>query len=73
MVYLFPKGTPGNICTIIHDAVKKAIEIPDLKKFAKENVLDLYYGSATDLSNDVRKDIETIGPLVEELAKKYNL
>jgi tripartite-type tricarboxylate transporter receptor subunit TctC len=67
------KGTPGNIRIIIHDAVKKVIQNPALKKFAEENILDLYYGSAADLGNDVRKDIETIAPLVEELAKKYNL
>ena len=68
-----PKGTPEGIIQKIHEAVKKVIQIPALKNFARENVLDLYYGSADELKEDVRKDVTPIGPLVEELVTKYNL
>jgi tripartite-type tricarboxylate transporter receptor subunit TctC len=66
-----PKGTSEEIKMKIHDTVKRALETPSLKTFAKENSIELYYGSANDLRGDTRREIEVIGPLLERFVKKY--
>jgi tripartite-type tricarboxylate transporter receptor subunit TctC len=68
--FFVPKGTPEEVKNKIHDVVKKALEIPWLKAFAEENDFELYYGSASDLKEEIRKEKEVIPPLMEEIAKK---
>jgi tripartite-type tricarboxylate transporter receptor subunit TctC len=69
--FFVPKGTPEEIKMKIHDTVKRALETPAFKTFAKENCIELYYGSANDLRGDTRREIEVIGPLLEGFIKKY--
>ncbi len=62
-----PKNTPDEVTKKIHDAAKRALETPELIKFAFDNGADLYYGSAEDLSNDMKRDQEIIGPLIKKI------
>jgi tripartite-type tricarboxylate transporter receptor subunit TctC len=64
-----PKGTPEEVVNKIHDSVKWAIETPSLKDFANKAGFELYYGSASDLISEMKKDREVIGGLIEDIIK----
>lgn len=65
-----PKATPDDVTKIIHDAVKRAVETPALKNFTTQMCVELYYGSAADLLNDIKKDREVIGDLLKDIIKE---
>ena len=65
-----PKGTPDSIVKKIHDASKRAMEGAALKESAHKIGIDLYYGTANDLINDMKKDREVLGPLIQEIIKQ---
>jgi tripartite-type tricarboxylate transporter receptor subunit TctC len=69
--FFVPKGTPDTIKARLHDATKRALETPAMKAFAKENCIDLYYGSANDLRGDIKREVDVISPLLESFVKKY--
>jgi tripartite-type tricarboxylate transporter receptor subunit TctC len=66
-----PKGTPEVVRAKIQSAAKRAMETTAMKNFAKENSIDLYYGTAEDLRADTKREIETMGPLLDGFVKKY--
>lgn len=65
--FFAPKGTPDEVVNKIHDAVRRAIETPSLQDFANKAGYELYFGSATDLVNDMKKDQEVIGGLLKDI------
>lgn len=64
------KGTPEDVVKKIHDTVKAAMETPALKEYARNNVIELYYGSEKEIMEEMRNDREVMAPLVEEAWKQ---
>jgi tripartite-type tricarboxylate transporter receptor subunit TctC len=65
-----PKGTPDGIVKKLHDTVKRTIESQTMKDFAYRTGIDLYYGDANDLINDMKKDREVIGSLLKDIIQQ---
>lgn len=65
-----PKGTPDGIVKKLHDTVKRAVETQTIKDFAYRTGIDIYYGDANDLVNDMKKDREVLGGLLKDIIKQ---
>ena len=62
-----PVGTPEAIKQILHDAFKKAIEDPEIQKWANDNAFMIQYMGPEEFGEFMASEHELYGDLVEEL------
>lgn len=67
--FFVPKATPDAVVAKLHDAVKKAMETPELIAYAKKNGYELYYGSVADVETELKRDREVTASLIEAMQK----
>jgi tripartite-type tricarboxylate transporter receptor subunit TctC len=67
--FFAPKGTPDAVVAKLHDAVKKAIETPTLIEYARKNGFELYYGSESDVLDELQRDRQVTSSLIEAMQK----
>lgn len=61
-----PAGTPDEVVSKLHDAVKAAMETQALKDYANKHQFELYYGSVQDIEKELEKDRMMSSQLVEK-------
>ena len=64
---LAPKKTPEPVVTILHDALKKAIETDFFKKFAEEHGYLISYKGPEDLAKELEHDFAVFGEILKKL------
>lgn len=67
--FFVPRDTPRDRVKKIHDAVKEVIEAATFREKARKLCLDLSYGSASDVMNDIKRDKESISKLLVDILK----
>jgi tripartite-type tricarboxylate transporter receptor subunit TctC len=60
-----PKGLPADIALLLREEFHKATKDPLVAKRVKDENLQLLGGTAQDLANMIRRDIEILGPLLK--------
>ena len=60
-----PKGTPADVVLQLREEFQKATKDPLVAKRVKDENLQVLSGTAQDLANMIRSDIEKLGPLLK--------
>lgn len=67
--FYVPKDTPDPVVTKLHDAVKQAMQTPELVDYAQKNGFELYYGSQDDIREELKRDREVTTALIDAMQK----
>jgi tripartite-type tricarboxylate transporter receptor subunit TctC len=67
--FFVAKDTPDAIVVKFHDAVKTALQLPAMVEYAQKNGFEIYYGSAQDIVDELKRDRDVTTVLVDGLLK----
>lgn len=63
--FIAPKGTPTNVLTVLHDALKKANEDPEVIAQLKKMGMEQYYGGPEEFQKDLAANYQIDGEILK--------
>lgn len=64
--FIAPKGIPADALQILHEALKKANEDPEVQEQIKKLGMDMYYGSPEQFQEDLNKNFKIDGDILKK-------
>ncbi|MDV6377443.1 tripartite tricarboxylate transporter substrate binding protein [Sporosarcina sp. GW1-11] len=65
--FIAPKGTPEEIVTILHDAIKEVMDLPQIKELMEKQNLVVSYGNPEEFATTIKDAVERNTAIMEDL------
>ncbi|PIC65150.1 hypothetical protein CSV79_02475 [Sporosarcina sp. P13] len=65
--FIAPEGTPEEIVTILHDAIKEVMELPQIKELMEKQNLVVSYGNPEEFATTIKSAVERNTVIMKDL------
>lgn len=65
--FIAPEGTPEEIVTILHDAIKEVVELPQIQELMEKQNLVASYGNSKEFAETIKNAVERNTAIMEDL------